>query len=153
MAGPRARPRREPSSRIRTGLRREGSRTRRPLSIGSRVASSRPLWRIPQDCRRVGSRMAGEQLRVTEGKERGRRLSVEADLLIGRIASEDEGRLGGDPEISRRHAKVTRGADGWLTIEDLGSANGTFVNDERIDGPRTLDLGDVVRGGKTDRKR
>jgi pSer/pThr/pTyr-binding forkhead associated (FHA) protein/tRNA A-37 threonylcarbamoyl transferase component Bud32 len=93
--------------------------------------------------------MAGEQLRVTEGKERGKRLSVDADLLIGRGAPEDDGRLGDDPEISRRHARVSRGADGQLTIEDLGSANGTFVNDERIDAPRTLDLSDVVRVGKT----
>ena len=93
--------------------------------------------------------MAGEQLWVTEGKERGKRLSVDADLLIGRAAPEDDGRLGGDPEISRRHARVSRGADGQLTIEDLGSANGTFVNDERIDAPRTLELGDVVRVGKT----
>jgi pSer/pThr/pTyr-binding forkhead associated (FHA) protein len=93
--------------------------------------------------------MAGEQLWVTEGKERGKRLSVDADLMIGRVATEDDGRLGDDPELSRRHARVSRGADGQLTIEDLGSANGTFVNDERIDAARTLDLGDVVRVGKT----
>jgi pSer/pThr/pTyr-binding forkhead associated (FHA) protein len=80
--------------------------------------------------------MVGEQLRVTEGKERGKRLSVDADLLIGRLAPDDGGRLGGNPEISRRHAHVSRGADGRLTIEDLGSTNGTFVNDERIDGWR-----------------
>ncbi len=93
--------------------------------------------------------MAGEQLWVTEGKERGKRLSVDAGLLIGRAAPEADGRLGGDPEISRGHARVSRGADGQLTIEDLGSANGTFVNGERIDAPRTLDLGDLVRVGKT----
>ncbi len=93
--------------------------------------------------------MASGQLWVTEGKERGKRLSVDADLLIGRSAPEDDGRLGDDLELSRRHARVSRGADGRLTIEDLGSANGTFVNDERIDAPRTLDLGDVVRVGKT----
>jgi pSer/pThr/pTyr-binding forkhead associated (FHA) protein len=93
--------------------------------------------------------MVGHQLRVIEGNERGRRLSVYADLLIGRVAPEDEGRLGDDPEISRRHAYVSRGADGELTIEDLRSANGTFVNDERIEAPRMLDLGDVVRMGNT----
>jgi pSer/pThr/pTyr-binding forkhead associated (FHA) protein len=93
--------------------------------------------------------MAGEQLWVIEGRERGKRLSVDAGLLVGRAAPEDDGRLGGDPEISRGHARVSRGADGQLTIEDLGSANGTFVNDERIDAPRPLDLGDVVRMGKT----
>jgi pSer/pThr/pTyr-binding forkhead associated (FHA) protein/predicted Ser/Thr protein kinase len=93
--------------------------------------------------------MAGEQLRVTEGKARGKRLSVDTDLLIGRLAPEQDGRLGDDPVISRRHARVWRGADGQLTIEDLGSANGTFVNDERLDARRTLNLGDVIRVGKT----
>jgi pSer/pThr/pTyr-binding forkhead associated (FHA) protein len=93
--------------------------------------------------------MAGEQLRVSEGKERGKRLNVATDLLIGRVVPEHDGRLGEDPEISRRHARVSRGADGQLTIEDLGSANGTFVNDERIDTPRTLAVGDVVKMGKT----
>jgi len=93
--------------------------------------------------------MAGEQLRVTEGKARGTSLSVDVDLLIGRIAPERDGRLGDDPVISRRHARVSRRADGQLTIEDLGSANGTFVNDERLDAPRTLDLGDVIRVGRT----
>jgi pSer/pThr/pTyr-binding forkhead associated (FHA) protein len=93
--------------------------------------------------------MAGEQLRVTEGQQRGKRLAVDADLLIGRGAPEDDGRLGDDPEISRRHARVSRGGDGTLTIEDLGSANGTFVNGERIDGPQTLEVGDVVKVGKT----
>jgi pSer/pThr/pTyr-binding forkhead associated (FHA) protein/tRNA A-37 threonylcarbamoyl transferase component Bud32 len=90
--------------------------------------------------------MAADDLRVTEGEDRGRRLSVDAELLIGRTATEG---LGDDPELSRRHALVTRGADGALTIQDLGSANGTFVNDEPIDGPRTLRPGDVVRMGGT----
>src|SRR2546421_12254544 len=93
--------------------------------------------------------MAGEQLRATEGNARGKRLRVDADLLIGRQAPEDDGRLGEDREISRRHARVSRGADGLLTIEDFRSANGTFVNGERIDAPRTLDVGDIVRMGQT----
>ncbi len=93
--------------------------------------------------------MAGEQLRVTEGKEGGKLLAVDAELLIGRQAPENEGRLGGDPEISRRHARVSRGADQRLTIEDLGSANGTFVNDKRIDAPQRLEPGDLVKIGRT----
>ena len=93
--------------------------------------------------------MAGEQLLVTEGRESGTRLSVDGDLLIGRVAPKEEGRLGEDPELSRRHAWISRGPDGQLTIDDLGSANGTFVNGERIDAPRTLDPGDVVKLGRT----
>jgi pSer/pThr/pTyr-binding forkhead associated (FHA) protein len=93
--------------------------------------------------------MAGEQLWVTEGKEQGNRLSVDAGLMIGRAAPDEDGRLGGDPEISRAHARIFHEAAGQLTIEDLGSANGTFVNDERIDAPRALELGDVIRVGRT----
>jgi len=93
--------------------------------------------------------MAGEQLRVIEGKERGKRLSVDADLLIGRSAPDADGRLGDDPELSRRHARVWRGVDSQLMIEDLGAANGTFVNDLRIAAPRILDLGDVIKVGRT----
>lgn len=93
--------------------------------------------------------MADEQMRVIEGKEPGQLLSIDADLLIGRAAPEDQGRLGKDAEISRRHAHISRGPDGRLMIEDLGSANGTFVNGERIEAPRMLDVGDVVRMGRT----
>jgi pSer/pThr/pTyr-binding forkhead associated (FHA) protein len=93
--------------------------------------------------------MAGEQMRVLEGKEPGRTLSVDAKLLIGRAVPTTEGRLGEDPEMSRRHAQVSRGSDGRLRIEDLGSANGTFVNGERLNAPRTLEAGDVVKVGRT----
>ncbi len=93
--------------------------------------------------------MAGERLRVTEGEDRGKLLDVEGALLIGRLVPDEDGKLGGDPEISRRHARVVRGPDQRLTIEDLGSANGTFVNDERITAPRTLRAGDLIRVGRT----
>jgi pSer/pThr/pTyr-binding forkhead associated (FHA) protein len=93
--------------------------------------------------------MPGEQLRVIEGKARGGLLTVAPDVLIGRLAPDAAGRLADDPELSRRHARVWRASDGHLTIEDLGSANGTFVNDERIDAPRALDVGDVIAVGAT----
>src|SRR5436309_15551139 len=53
-----------------------------------------------------------------------------------------------DPEVSRRHAAI-RAAGGGLAVEDLDSTNGTFVNDERIEGTRELKDGDVVRIGNT----
>ena len=94
--------------------------------------------------------MAGEQLRVSEGNARDTRLAVDGELLIGRAATEDDGRLGDDPELSRRHARLARGASGELTIEDLGSSNGTFVNGERIDARAdAAALGDIVRVGNT----
>jgi DNA-binding winged helix-turn-helix (wHTH) protein len=48
--------------------------------------------------------------------------------------------------ISRRHALIRIAGD-EATIEDLGSKNGTFVADRRIDGPRRLADGDRIRMG------
>lgn len=43
-----------------------------------------------------------------------------------------------DPEISRRHAKIDiDGSSG--SLEDLGSTNGTFVGEERIEQPTTIE--------------
>jgi len=93
--------------------------------------------------------MAGDQLWVSEGRAQGERLQVNTEMLIGRAAGDELGRLHDDPEISRRHARISRGPDGQLTIEDLGSANGTRVNGRRIEGIQALDLGDVVKVGQT----
>jgi eukaryotic-like serine/threonine-protein kinase len=49
------------------------------------------------------------------------------------------------PAVSRRHARITM-AGGSLTLEDLKSANGTYVNNNRID-KAVLKPGDVVRFG------
>jgi pSer/pThr/pTyr-binding forkhead associated (FHA) protein len=53
-----------------------------------------------------------------------------------------------DPDVSRRHA-VLRALDGGLGLEDLGSTNGTFVNESRISGIAPLSAGDQVRFGNT----
>jgi pSer/pThr/pTyr-binding forkhead associated (FHA) protein len=55
----------------------------------------------------------------------------------------------GDPEVSRRHAAIRAGDGAEHTIEDLGSRNGTWVNDQRIEEPTVLRAGDVVRLGNT----
>lgn len=47
------------------------------------------------------------------------------------------------PEVSRRHARIDL-ADGSAIIDDLGSKNGTTVNDRLIEGPRRLISGDVI---------
>ena len=50
------------------------------------------------------------------------------------------------PGISRRHALITV-SRGQASIEDLGSKNGTFVEDQRVDGKRTMRDGDLIRVG------
>lgn len=51
-----------------------------------------------------------------------------------------------DVEISRRHARLITQSGGYA-VEDLGSMNGTFVNDERITTVVTLKSGDRIRFG------
>lgn len=51
--------------------------------------------------------------------------------------------------VSRRHARVQRRGK-EVTIEDLGSSNGTFVNGERLTGPRALRDQDRVQLGSVE---
>ncbi|RMF78691.1 MAG: FHA domain-containing protein [Chloroflexi bacterium] len=53
-----------------------------------------------------------------------------------------------DPEVSRHHLRLTRGA-GSYTVEDLGSTNGTFVNGQRLTGAKPLSNGDTLGLGET----
>jgi len=53
-----------------------------------------------------------------------------------------------DQYASGRHARLSPSSDGWW-IEDLGSRNGTFVDDERLTEPRALHPGTTVRIGQT----
>jgi hypothetical protein len=51
-----------------------------------------------------------------------------------------------DPFASSRHAQLIRQGT-MIVIEDLGSTNGTYLNDELLRGPRPLHPGDRVRIG------
>lgn len=75
----------------------------------------------------------------------GRRYEVGAELVIGR---EGQALTIDDSTMSRRHA-VVRSSGEALTVEDLGSRNGTFVNGRRISEPVSLAPDDVITLGAT----
>jgi hypothetical protein len=71
-----------------------------------------------------------------------------AQLTVGRSGDNDV-QLPDDEFASAKHARFDPRRDGvWL--HDLGSTNGTYVNGTRIERPRKLTPGDVVRIGETD---
>ena len=49
-------------------------------------------------------------------------------------------------QVSRRHCEIID-SDGRLTLRDLGSSNGTFVNGKRVIGQQALKVGDEVTVG------
>lgn len=67
-----------------------------------------------------------------------------AGLTIGRRA--DAGVPVQDPEVSRSHARVSC-RDGAFVVTDLGSANGTYLNNHRVTDEAPMADGDILRAG------
>src|SRR3954470_12602836 len=90
--------------------------------------------------------MADIQLVVVDGPSAGTEFDIAGGSVIGRDPS--SGIVLDDPEASRRHASVSASGDS-ITVEDLGSTNGTYVAGERIQGSRAVGSGDRIRIGTT----
>ncbi|HEX5105681.1 MAG TPA: FHA domain-containing protein, partial [Pirellulaceae bacterium] len=84
-------------------------------------------------------------LLANNGPQQGRRYELKGEKYV----------LGRHPDcdihievgaVSRNHCQIVRDGSGYA-LEDLGSRNGTFVNDEqpKVEGRRPLRLGDVLR--------
>jgi hypothetical protein len=71
-----------------------------------------------------------------------------AQLTIGRGRQNDIA-IGTDEYASARHARFEPRQDG-VWVQDLGSTNGTYLNGARLEHPRRLTQGDIVRIGETD---
>jgi hypothetical protein len=85
-------------------------------------------------------------LEVVEGPDAGKRSVVDKPMVVGR--DPDAGFVLTDSEVSRHHLRLTPTGD-YITVEDLGSANGTFVNHNELHGPARLDAGDELLAGVT----
>jgi len=81
-------------------------------------------------------------LRGVSGPTFGKVFAMVGTLTVGRNSDADV--CIPIEEISRQHAKLQSAASG-IVVEDLGSANGTFVNDQRVHTPTLLKAGDEVR--------
>jgi hypothetical protein len=81
------------------------------------------------------------------GHESGMIYDVDGDLVMGR-GDRAEIRLE-DPFASSRHARIYEQGN-IVVIEDLGSTNGTYLNEELLQSPRPLHPGDRVRIGDSE---
>jgi pSer/pThr/pTyr-binding forkhead associated (FHA) protein len=86
-------------------------------------------------------------LLVTEGGLTGTRIGLTgAPVLIGR--ANDSTLVLEDDYASTRHARISL-QDGMWIVEDLGSTNGTYLGQRKLDGPTPMEVGVPLRIGKT----
>lgn len=72
------------------------------------------------------------QLVVIRGSLAGARYALDKELMqIGRHPDSDV--FLDDVTVSRRHAEVQRRPDGQHVLTDVGSLNGTYLNNERVE--------------------
>jgi FHA domain-containing protein len=127
---------RPPGSRFSGG--RSSSPTAAPDATGLHPASRAPHGG-PAEARLIVERAPGH----TPGME----YDVGEGAVLGR-GDQAEIRLE-DPFASSRHARLTvQGA--IVVLEDLGSTNGTYLNEELLSGPQPLHRGDRVRIGDSE---
>src|SRR3954466_8442605 len=86
-------------------------------------------------------------LEIVEGSEAGRQIPLDSVVDVGREPNLPL-HLDEDTQVSPRHRRISA-QGGQVVVEDLGSTNGTYVNDQPISTPRVLNPGDKVRIGLT----
>jgi pSer/pThr/pTyr-binding forkhead associated (FHA) protein len=87
-----------------------------------------------------------DELVIASGLEAGTRIELAMEITTaGR--HEDSDMLLDDVSVSRHHAIFTRTASGRITLRDLNSLNGTYVNGTRVE-ETTLHSADEVQIGK-----
>ena len=113
--------------------------------VGPRVPRASTQASTPAPRRK---RAQPKELVVTEADGAARTYPMSGEQLqIGRSESCEV--ILQDTYTSQMHARVFA-KDGEWFVEDLGSTNGTFLNGTRLDRPRRLSRGDIVRIGETD---
>lgn len=84
---------------------------------------------------------------LASGPLAGKRFEIAGTLRVGRHPFNEISVA--DPGVSRYHCWILF-RDGVASVEDLASANGTYVNGERVRARRSLKSGDVIRTGSTE---
>jgi len=86
-------------------------------------------------------------LAIDTGPQAGARLALVDEFRIGRSA--DCALILDDDYVSGDHASLARRSGGEWVVTDLGSTNGTFVNEVRVVTPTVVTAADSLRIGRT----
>ena len=108
-------------------------------SIGGHLGAG--SGRTPRTRRRVG-----ELIVVRSDGRVGTHITVNDSVVLGR--SPDADVLLDDPYASMFHLRLTMDGD-TMSLADLGTTNGTYVNGRRVTSPVVLNAGDSIQVGKT----
>ena len=88
------------------------------------------------------------RLILASGSREGQAVALDdGRLTIGRDDNNDLQIT--DEKVSRHHAEISRENGGSAVLRDLGSRNGTFVDEVRLDEPRVLRGGEELRLART----
>ena len=109
---------------------------------GSRITTPADENRYAAETMVTGS--VWPRLTVISGVNQGQEFRLQGRTRLGR--AQDNEIILDDPKVSRHHAVFNLETEGWV-ITDLGSANGTFVNGQRIEEPYRLQNGDRISVG------
>ena len=119
----------------------------RDVSATPRVATAPPVATSRRKREADGHRPAPTELVIHDGDARPRVIPLDGqDITFGR--AETSTVVIPDPFVSDAHARVFYRDGDWV-IDDLGSTNGTFLNQSRVTQPQTLAAGDQLAIGKT----
>jgi hypothetical protein len=113
----------------------------------ARKAAPRPAaseWQQVYPGPQPGQRTIQGELVVDQGPSAGMRIPLGATVRLGRAPDNDI--VIGLPQVSSHHALISATESGHV-VADQGSANGTWVNEERIVQPRLLRSGDIIAVG------
>ena len=86
------------------------------------------------------------ELEIVTGPLAGRRVPLRGEVTVGRAATDLELN---DAEVSRAHAVLRPRPDGSVEVEDLGSTNGTYVDERLAARTAILQPGQQLRLGST----
>jgi pSer/pThr/pTyr-binding forkhead associated (FHA) protein len=124
-----------------------------PVDHGDTVEAGSTVMRVVAPAARAAAPSPdGLVVEVVSGPASGAQIPIGSMPFVFGRAEAGAGNLGDDPELSRRHASASVFAPGRLLLEDLGSTNGTFVNEHRIVAPTVVGAGDGLRLGTSSLK-